>query len=60
LFKKFAVKESAHFEFRAEGFNVFNQTEFTGVRATIDTLNFLRPAGNQPARILELALKFVF
>ena len=60
LFKKFAVTESSHFEFRAEGFNVFNQTEFTGVHATIDTLNFLRPSGNQPARILELALKFVF
>jgi Carboxypeptidase regulatory-like domain len=60
LFKKFAVKESAHFEFRAEAFNVFNQTEFTGVNATIDSLNFLRPSGNQPARILELALKLVF
>jgi hypothetical protein len=60
LFKKFSVTETSHFEFRAEAFNVFNQTEFTGVNATINTANFLRPGGNQPARLLELALKFIF
>jgi hypothetical protein len=60
LFKKFAVTESSHFEFRAEAFNVFNQTEFTGVNAAINTVNFLRPGGNLPARVMELALKFIF
>jgi hypothetical protein len=60
LFKKFAVTESSHFEFRAEAFNVFNQTEFTGVNSVINQANFLNPAGAQPARILELALKFIF
>lgn len=60
LFKKFAVTETSHFEFRTEAFNVFNQTEFVGVNAQIGQLNYLRPAGNQPARVLELALKFIF
>jgi hypothetical protein len=60
LFKKFAVTETAHFEFRAEAFNVFNQTEFVGVNPVIDQLNFLRPSYAQPARVLELALKFIF
>ena len=60
LFKKFSVTESSHFEFRAEAFNVFNQTEFVGVDAAIDDPNFLRPSYAQPARVLELALKFIF
>jgi hypothetical protein len=60
LFKKFAVTEGAHFEFRAEAFNVFNQTEFVGVNSTIDQANFLNPSYAQPARVLELALKFIF
>jgi hypothetical protein len=60
LFKKFAVTETSHFEFRAEAFNVFNQTEFVGVNGTINQLNFLRPSYTQPARVLELALKFIF
>ena len=60
LFKKFAVTETSRFEFRAEAFNVFNQTEFVGVNSVINQANFLNPSYAQPARVLELALKFIF
>jgi hypothetical protein len=60
LFKKFQVTETSHFEFRAEAFNVFNQTEFVGVNSVINQANFLNPSYAQPARVLELALKFIF
>ncbi len=60
LFKKFAVTETSRFEFRAEAFNVFNQAEFVGVNSVINQANFLNPSYAQPARVLELALKFIF
>jgi len=34
LFKKFYVTESKYFEFRAEGFNVFNHTNISAVNTT--------------------------
>jgi hypothetical protein len=36
LFKHFALKESLAFEFRAEAFNVFNHTQWTGVNSGTD------------------------
>jgi len=96
LYKHFAIKESAAFEFRAEAFNVFNHTEwgyigggsgsaagngsFTGGSSSVGCYgpsngnagdpscvndptnpnNFLRPGASHNARILQLALKFIF
>jgi len=65
LFKKFAVTESKHFEFRAEAFNVFNQPEFSGISASVHSSvqpdsSFLHANGTYPSRRLQLALKFVF
>ncbi len=83
LFKHFAITESRGFEFRAEGFNVFNHTQWlplggnnsTGNASTscfaganfsagdpscLANSNFLRPGGAHNARILQLALKFLF
>jgi hypothetical protein len=65
LFKKFAVTESKHFEFRTEAFNVFNEPEFNGVSTSVPTVlgptsHFLHANSALPARILQLALKFVF
>src|SRR5262249_55818011 len=76
LFKNFFVTESKGFEFRAEGFNVFNHTEWSGVNNGIscyggsnnnaggsaDCLDsaFLHPNGARNPRILQLGLKFIF
>jgi hypothetical protein len=61
LFKHFAIKESLAFEFRAEAFNVFNHTEWNGFASTTQTdTNFLYINGVHNARILQLALKFIF
>ena len=91
LFKQIPVKESMHFEFRAEAFNVFNHTQFGYVGAVPGSAannsaitsfansagcyvgagntagdpsclsgGFLRPAGAHNARILQLAMKFIF
>jgi len=68
LFKSFAVHEDMHFEFRAEGFNVFNHTQWSGVNSNscyssqqdCSTSPFLTVTSAHNARILQLAGKFVF
>jgi hypothetical protein len=35
LYKNFKIKETMGFQFRAEAFNVFNHTQWTGVNASI-------------------------
>lgn len=75
LFKRFHLTEQRYFEFRVEGFNVFNHTQFNGVNSGIscyggannsagDTscldTSFLHPSGAHNPRILQLGLKFMF
>jgi len=75
LFKSFYVTESASFQFRAEAFNLFNHTQWSGVNSGIscyggannsagDTScldqSFLHPNGAFNPRILQLGMKFVF
>jgi len=76
LFKRFEIRESKSFEFRAEAFNVFNHTQWTGVNSgttcfgatdfntgdasCLANNNFLRPGGAHNPRILQLGLKFLF
>lgn len=75
LFKKFYVTEQANFEFRAEAFNVFNHTQFSGVNSGISCYggpnnsagdgscldqSFLHPSGAHNPRIMQLGLKFIF
>ncbi len=73
LFKKFMLSESRYFEFRAEGFNVFNHTELNAlntngnngaVTLTCPTgagcSGFLVPWAAHNARIMQLALKLIF
>jgi hypothetical protein len=75
LFKRFHLTEQRYFEFRVEGFNVFNHTQFSGVNSGINCYggannsagdtscldnSFLHPSGAHNPRILQLGLKFMF
>ncbi|MGB8061695.1 MAG: carboxypeptidase regulatory-like domain-containing protein [Candidatus Sulfotelmatobacter sp.] len=74
LFKHFTIKEDTAFEFRAEAFNIFNHTEWVPIAGqsgsaaningsgnnTLGPDNFLFSGGTHEARVLQLALKFLF
>ena len=77
LFKRFPLRNEARaLEFRAEAYNVFNHTQWSGVNAgascyggadnsagdasCITTQTFLHPSGAHNPRILQLGLKFLF
>jgi hypothetical protein len=75
LFKHFAFTESRAIEFRAEGFNIFNHTQWSGVNSGISCYGgtnnsagdpsclangFLHPSGAHNPRILQLGLKLLF
>ena len=60
-FKHFPVREQAAFEFRAEAFNIFNHTQWSGVNNDQATPgDFLRPSDAHRARTLQLGAKFIF
>lgn len=66
LFKSFGIREDMHFDFRAEGFNIFNHTQWSAIDnsacygAACATSTFLTPTAAHNARILQLAGKFIF
>ena len=61
LFKHFALhSETRALEFRAEGFNVFNHTQWSGVYNTLGSADFLYPSGAHNPRILQLGMKLLF
>jgi hypothetical protein len=66
LFKNFAIKESMSFQFRAEAFNIFNHSEWTGPSGDMSATDgqpssgFLEIPGAHLARVLQLGLKFIF
>ena len=60
LFKHFKFTETAGFEFRAEAFNVFNHTQWSGVDNDLVSGNFLTPSGAHRARTLQLGAKIIF
>jgi hypothetical protein len=60
LFKAFQVKENARFEFRAETFNTFNHTQFTGLQTSVTSGNFGQLTGAQNPRTFQLGAKFLF
>jgi hypothetical protein len=68
LFKNFDVRERFHFQFRAEAYNTFNHTQYSGVNTTI-TFNAAGVNTNAQAgqvtstrdpRVMQLALRLMF
>ncbi len=60
VYKVFKPTEKLDAQFRLEGFNVFNHTQWTGVNSYIGSDNFLFPNGAHTARVLQLGLKLIF
>ena len=75
LFKNFPIHESISMQFRAEGFNIFNHTQWSGVNAQAACYGgsnnsagdpaclgngFLQPNGAHLGRIFQFGLKFLF
>ncbi|HZR56472.1 MAG TPA: carboxypeptidase regulatory-like domain-containing protein [Terriglobales bacterium] len=61
LLRNIAFTESKELQLRFEAFNVFNHAQFTNPDGNIaDTGTFGFVSGSRPARILQIAGKFVF
>ena len=66
LLKLFKIRESMGLEFRAEAFNIFNHTQWSGTSSGADInkdlagTSFLHPAAAHRARTLQFGLKFLF
>jgi hypothetical protein len=60
LLKDFRFNESTALEFRAEAFNIFNHTQWSGVDNDLASGTFLHPNAAHSARKLQLGLKFLF
>ena len=60
LYKSFAIREAAHFEFRAETFNTFNSTQYNGVNASLGNSQFGQVTSAFDPRVLEFGGKIVF
>lgn len=60
LLKTFALTEGKSIEFRAEFFNLFNHTQFTGVNGNVNSSTFGLVQNAANPRIGQVALKFLF
>ncbi|MEO8726683.1 MAG: TonB-dependent receptor [Acidobacteriaceae bacterium] len=60
LFKNFKFTESVSAQFRAEGFNVLNHTNFNGVDRGLGDTTFGQVTSTRDPRILQIALKLYF
>ena len=60
IFKVFKPIERLNVQFRAEAFNIFNHTEWTGVNPYVSTTNFMYTTGAHMPRVLQFALRLTF
>jgi hypothetical protein len=60
IYKVFKPTERVAVQFRAEGFNIFNHTEWNGVNSSVATTNFMYTTGAHMPRVLQFALRITF
>jgi hypothetical protein len=61
IFKNFRFSERIRLQYRAEGFNAFNNTNFANPGGTVGTANFGRITGtNNNQRSIQMGLKLLF
>ena len=61
LFKNFIITQDVRAQFRVEAFNVFNETNFTGIGTAISTpAQFGRILSAADPRQVQMALKITF
>jgi len=60
LYKIFKPTDQVDVQFRAEGFNVFNHTQYSGLGSLVGTDLFMRATSAHKARVIQLALKVMF
>jgi hypothetical protein len=60
FFKNFAFKESLRLQFRAEMFNTWNHTNFSGIDATYGTGGFGQITSDFNPRVVQFALRLTF
>ena len=60
VYKVFKPTEKIQTQFRAEGFNIFNHTQWNAVNNNVGTPNFLYPTGAHMPRVLQFALRITF
>ncbi|MBO0798198.1 MAG: hypothetical protein J2P31_05195 [Blastocatellia bacterium] len=58
--KRTAIRENVSLQFRAEFFNLFNHTQWSGVSASLSSANFGRVTSARDPRITQLGLRLVF
>lgn len=60
LFKNFVVTARVRMQFRLEAFNVFNETNFTGVGTVLGTPTFGRLTSAGDPRMIQMGVKLTF
>lgn len=60
LFKSFPIGDVRQFQFRFEGFNLFNNTNFQNIVTNIGATNFGDVISAREGRIIQFGLKFIF
>jgi hypothetical protein len=58
LAKTFRFRENVSLQFRAEAYNVFNHTNFSGVGTSFGTATFGQITSTRDPRLIQFALKF--
>ncbi|MBS1813377.1 MAG: TonB-dependent receptor [Acidobacteria bacterium] len=59
-FKRFAIYKESNLLFRAEAFNLFNNTNLNNPNGVLTAANFGKITGSDPGRFLQFAVKLEF